>query len=138
MPDMSLTEAAEWAGKQRSTIFKAIKQGRLSAGKDEKGQFRIDPSELARVFAPAPPGNVAGNGAHEQADTEERVSSLRREITILREWLTDARSERDRFAEILQTQTRLLTSEREKQPEKPPSPPRWWQLWRRLTAPNGS
>jgi hypothetical protein len=138
MPDMSLTEAAEWAGKQRSTIFKAIKQGRLSAGKDEKGQFRIDPSELARVFAPASAGNVAGNRAGEQADTEEKVSSLRREITLLREWLTDARSERDRLAEILQTQTRLLTSGREKQPEKPPSPPPWWQLWRRLTAPNGS
>jgi hypothetical protein len=90
MPDMSLTEAAEWAGKQRSTIFKAIKQGRLSAGKDEKGQFRIDPSELARVFAPGPTGTVAGNIAHEQADTEERVSSLRREIALLREWLTDA------------------------------------------------
>jgi hypothetical protein len=51
------------------------------------------------VFAPAPTGNVAGNRVHEQAYTEERVSSLRWEIALLREWLTDARSERDRLAE---------------------------------------
>jgi hypothetical protein len=127
MPEMSLSEAAAWAGKQRSTIFKAIKAGRLSARKDDQGQFRIDPAELARVFQPAGPGTVSGNGAGEQSDTGRELQALERENALLREWLTDTRSERDRLAGILETQTRLLTDQRL---EKPPAPPPWWQkLW---------
>src|SRR4051812_41843019 len=69
MPEMSLTEAAVWAGKQRSTIFKAIKAGRLSARKDDRGDIRIDPAELSRVFQSAAVGIVSGNGAGRQPDT---------------------------------------------------------------------
>src|SRR5690349_14087524 len=98
MPEMTLTEAASWAGKQRSTIFKAIKAGRISARKDDQGQFRIDPAELARVFQPAGSGNGSGNGAGEQSDTGRELRALERENALLREWLSDARAERDRLA----------------------------------------
>jgi hypothetical protein len=37
----------------KSAIFKAIKNGRISASKDDKGQWMIDPAELFRVYAPA-------------------------------------------------------------------------------------
>jgi hypothetical protein len=49
MPEMTLSQAAEWAGKTRSTVFKAIKSGRLSARRTDDGQWMIDPAELARV-----------------------------------------------------------------------------------------
>lgn len=65
---------------QRSTIFKAIKGGRLSARKDDGGQFRIDPAELARVFAPAGPGNGLRDGSGEQADTGGELRALQREM----------------------------------------------------------
>ena len=70
MPEMTLTEAASWAGKQRSKIFKAIKAGRLSARKDDGGRFSDRPrGGVARVFAPAGPGKGSRDGSGEQADT---------------------------------------------------------------------
>ena len=41
-PGMTLSQAAEWAGKTRSTVFKAIKSGRLSARRTADGQWMID------------------------------------------------------------------------------------------------
>lgn len=46
----TLGEAAKATGKSKATISKAIKSGRISAGKDETGTFQIDPAELHRVY----------------------------------------------------------------------------------------
>lgn len=46
----TLGEAAKATGKSKATISKAIKNGRISAFKDETGTFHIDPSELHRVY----------------------------------------------------------------------------------------
>ena len=48
MPHLSVREAAKLAGKDRSTILRAIDHGRLSATRDEHNRFRIDPAELER------------------------------------------------------------------------------------------
>lgn len=48
----TLGEAAKATGKSKATISKAIKSGRISASKDDTGTFRIDPSELHRVYPP--------------------------------------------------------------------------------------
>jgi hypothetical protein len=43
-------------------IFRAIKAGRMSAGRDDDGNFLIDPAELFRVYPPkASGGDVAGD-----------------------------------------------------------------------------
>lgn len=49
-PYLSLSAAAKEAGKSKSVLSNAIKQGRLSAGRDETGSYRIDPAELFRVY----------------------------------------------------------------------------------------
>ena len=46
----TLTEAATATGVSRSTIFRAIKAGRISATRTEGGNFSIDPAELHRSF----------------------------------------------------------------------------------------
>jgi len=46
----TLKQAAEAAGKTKPTIQRAIKDGKLSATKDENGHYQIDPAELHRVF----------------------------------------------------------------------------------------
>lgn len=48
--EYTLTEAAHAAGLSRPTIFRAIKKGVLSARREEDKSYRIDASELARVF----------------------------------------------------------------------------------------
>jgi hypothetical protein len=48
--NMTLNQAAKVTGKSKGTISKALKEGRLSyLSKDESG-YKIDPSELNRVF----------------------------------------------------------------------------------------
>jgi excisionase family DNA binding protein len=50
MTSLSLREAAEQAGTSKSTIWRAIKGGRLSATRTDDGGFAIDPAELFRAF----------------------------------------------------------------------------------------
>jgi excisionase family DNA binding protein len=52
MAHFSLREAAEQAGTSKSTIWRAIKAGRLSAARTDDGGFAIDAAELFRVFPP--------------------------------------------------------------------------------------
>ena len=46
---LTLTQAAKEVGRTRSTIFKSIKSGRLSATKDAQGHLLIDPVELIKI-----------------------------------------------------------------------------------------
>ena len=55
MASLSLREAAEQAGTSKSTIWRAIRAGRLSATRTDDGGFAIDPAELFRVFEPQRP-----------------------------------------------------------------------------------
>lgn len=48
--EYTLTEAAQATGLSRPTIFRAIKKGFLSARREADRSYRIDGSELARVY----------------------------------------------------------------------------------------
>jgi hypothetical protein len=50
---LSAKQAAEQVGLSKQGIIKAIKQGKLSATKDDNGEWQIDPAELFRVYQPA-------------------------------------------------------------------------------------
>ena len=59
----SLSQAAEETGKSKSVISKALNSGRLSHnGKSESG-YKIDPSELFRVFPK--------NGKNDEKNTQK-------------------------------------------------------------------
>ena len=49
---LNLTAAAQAAGVNRSTVARALKNGRLSATNNEMGERCIDTAELMRVFGP--------------------------------------------------------------------------------------
>ena len=46
----TLSQAAEATGKNKATIQRAIKSGKISAPKNSSGAYEIDPAELHRVF----------------------------------------------------------------------------------------
>lgn len=50
MKPLSANKAAQEAGIAKKTLLDAIKSGRLSATKNEKGYWEIEPVELFRVF----------------------------------------------------------------------------------------
>ncbi|MBT7755434.1 MAG: hypothetical protein HN726_04545 [Candidatus Magasanikbacteria bacterium] len=125
MAKLSMYEAAEQYGVSRTTIFRAVKDGKLSAEK-EKRRGRtvtvIDTSELRRVYGePA----VADNGASDvsrETPATELVSRLESEIEALKADKSDLRGERDRLLDIVASQQRLLTDERRPQGLLP-----WWR-----------
>jgi hypothetical protein len=49
----TLGQAAKATGKSKPALLDAIKSSRLSASRNDKNQWQIDPTELHRVYAPA-------------------------------------------------------------------------------------
>src|SRR5215208_5901443 len=86
---LNLREAAELAGTTKSSIWRAIRSGRLSCTKDEFGGVQIDPAEIARVYPPKPPKpERAGSEQSAQSGSDElrmRNAALEAEVRLLRE-----------------------------------------------------
>ena len=90
----SLSEAAKATGKNKTTIQRAIKSGKISASKGNGGSYEIDPSELHRVF---PPTVAQRDAQHMQSnDTQQakfapessyidRVVELEKELAVAHE-----------------------------------------------------
>jgi predicted site-specific integrase-resolvase len=123
----------------RGTIYRDIRQGKLSAENNGKGRTVVDLSELERVYKRKREGEMSHIVQRVQSDTDDSVhdsSVLRREVELLREQITghvgvisDLRSERGRLLKLLEEQAssvKLLTDERMRQKH----PRRWWP-WRR-------
>jgi chromosome segregation ATPase len=128
---LTLAEAAKETGLTKPAIFKSIKNGRISASKDEKGQWLIDPAELFRVYAPAVKKETAEaqTGSFElllklkemEAKlevTEKRLLDKQSEIENFRVQVDDLRNERERWRTQAEQITRLLTDQREKEQPK--------------------
>lgn len=114
---ITLREASEKVGVTRQTLMKAIKTGRISAEKSSKGEWRIEPVELFRVWSPV-------NGVQQplQLDlTASDTPSLQAENGLLREQIAELREERNAWRE--QAQRLALTDQRT-------TPPRGF--WSRL------
>lgn len=124
----SLRDAAEAVGIGKPAILKAIQKGRISATKDDKGQWQIDPAELHRVYPPVT-GTTSGNGSGERQEPDKTSlgnSILQREIELLRERLTDRdeviddlRRRLDAEAEERRKLTALLTDQRAREAPAP-------------------
>lgn len=81
---ISLKQAAQSAGKTKPAILKAIKSGRISAQKNDRNEWEIDPAELHRVY---PPVKVSGSGNQKslQQEPPNGNSGLQAQIDALRE-----------------------------------------------------
>ena len=116
----TLGEAARATGKSKATISKAIKSGRISAQKDETGTFRIDPSELHRVYLPTVSSehNETQVNTHEKRDIDGTIRELQARLEAAHERLSDKesvivdlREDRDKWR---QQATALLADQRPK------------------------
>lgn len=58
---LTLGQAAKEAGVSKPSLSAAIKNGRLSAHKNESGSYEIDPAELFRVYPPKRESNEEAN-----------------------------------------------------------------------------
>lgn len=117
MVKLSLNKAAKEAGVAKSTLLDALSSGRMSAEKNEKGHWEIDPSELFRVFSktssaerekpfPTPSEN-------HQKTTQNNALEI--EVKMLREQIERMDSERDRERSQLTDQIEALKVQAERQ-----------------------
>jgi excisionase family DNA binding protein len=117
---LTLGQAAKHSGIGKATLSRYIKQGKLSAQKQEDGSYRIDASELDRIRSIKRP-HVEQQ--LEQIATPIETRMLQREIDLLRETLSqkdkmidDVISERDRWAHMAESlqeeKQKLLTDGR--------------------------
>jgi len=65
----TLGQAAKAVGMSKTSILRSIKAGRISAGRDELGQWAIEPCELHRVYPPLADDTGTGNGTEERGVT---------------------------------------------------------------------
>jgi excisionase family DNA binding protein len=151
---LSAKEAAARVGLTKPGLLKAIKQGKLSATKDQNGHWRIDPVELFRVYPPVSSSThqPEGNSFHQHTpEYTENIVSLQREVALLRERLADKddviadlRHRLDVEAEERRRLTHLLTDQHEPEihfqepsSEQPPEPsntqPKRKSFWQWLT-----
>jgi chromosome segregation ATPase len=125
---LTLADAAKETGLTKPAIFKSIQKGRLSASRDEKGQWFIDPAELFRVYPPAvkketvetQTGNLDLLLKLKEMEaklevTEKRLLDKESEIENFRAQVDDLRNERERWRVQAEQITRLLTDQREKE-----------------------
>ncbi len=117
----SLTSAATATGISKSTIYRAIKSGKMSAI-FEDGVYKIDPAELHRVFSPASVERAMKEDMT-QSETQGETPLLKLEVDFLKQQL-----EREReFVKSLERRLDESDSERRKltelltfQQEQPP------------------
>jgi len=128
----TLGTAAKACGVGRTTILRAIKSGRISAIKDDKGSYAIDPAELHRVFPPvaveqsaeqAMERDATGRGAGGTAVLLTKIEGLEALLNRERETVDDLRRRLDDEATERRRLTALLTHQPEPKPEAPPLPP---------------
>ena len=92
---LTLGQAAKTAKRSKGTLSKALNSGGISAEKDDKGRWQIDPSELSRWMSANPFPNSRENQLETQKETHEN-SVLGVEVKMLRERIDAMTAERDR------------------------------------------
>jgi len=135
---LTVSQAAKEVGITRGGLWKAIKEGRLSATKNNKGQFSIDPAELFRVYPPVDKVDINSEQAsiNEHTSRHHEVDELRIRLELTNRLLeksesecNDLRRRLDDEAQERRKLTALITHQPQdiKQDRKENSP-----LWRKL------
>ena len=102
--ELPVSEAAKIVGVTRQAIQAAIKKGTISATKDAKGIWRINPAELFRVYPPAKqdvaPGlqdftPVGANKDAEIGDLTAKLKAAHELLEVLRNQNADLKEQRD-------------------------------------------
>jgi ribosomal protein S9 len=113
----TLGQAAKATGVSKTTISKAIATGKISVFEKNKEGFKIEPSELHRVF---PLVTETSNQNLTIDNTKETgvTASLETEIRLLREMLKREQEQNQFLQEQLARTTLLLDATRQSEQQK--------------------
>ncbi len=127
MAKLNVSQAARAVGKERTTLHRHIKAGKLTVEKDALGNPAIDVSELQRVYGTVKmdvaPATVKQNDEKPQSDPrwaeaefqmlQLKLDHAKQERDAERERRQRAENEAERLLGIVETQTRQLEAPRE-------------------------
>lgn len=128
MPKLSPREAAKVYRVSRATLMKALQDGTVSADRDEAGHWRIDTSELARVYQPRPTGKPVDRTTPEQLSRDEpdQKTAVDQDVSAR---LARAEAELAAEREKVQLLERHLDDVRRMLPPPNATPRRRWWPW---------
>lgn len=132
---LTLSSAAKEAGKSKSTISRAIKNGKLSASSNDDGSYEIDASELFRAF---PRGGAGTGHSNDTQPITEPNATLQIRLEMAEKERDRERDERERERELMQDTIKDLRQRLDRAEGRiagllpsPPKPSRlWWRLFR--------
>ncbi len=138
---VSVTEAARLTGKNRATIHRYIKQGKLSQISDATNTKKVDTSELIRVFGSltATHATPLQNDAMQHdttPKTDQSVALLQQKIALLEQLLESKNKElqrQDEHIDSLKQAMLLIESKLPTTPEpaRPVPAKKPWQFWKK-------
>ena len=117
----TLGTASKATGKSKATILRAIRTGKFSAEKDANGVWRIEPSELHRVYPETPIETVSESKDDALVNPlkhlevpllEERLASAQKEIAHLKAQVEDLKGQRERLRADMEAWRSAATQKR--------------------------
>lgn len=131
MDKMSLREAVKHFDVSRPTLQKSLKDGKVSGVQDGKGQWQVDPSELARVYRPrsarvekaesVSAGNLSTVNRALPGGLDADVKALQAALELERAKREAAEALAEERARHIEDLRRMLPP-----PEASPQRKRWW------------
>ena len=101
---LTLTQAAKTAGIARSTLYRAIRNGRISVVSQPNGSKGIDTSELQRVFGPLQDATKSAkqhDAPEDVALLQSRIDALERENGLLRDEIQASRERESKLLDVV-------------------------------------
>ena len=101
---LTLTQAAKTAGIARSTLYRAIRNGRLSVVSKPNGSKGIDTSELQRVFGPLQSTTKPtrqNDTLQDVALLQARIDALERENGLLRDEIQASQARESKLLDMV-------------------------------------
>jgi hypothetical protein len=129
----TLGTAAKATGMSRTAILRAIGKGKISAKKNDHGEWDIDPAELHRLYPLKQPDTVSDNGnlephnntglAIENAEMKAKLEAAEQRVRDKDTVIDDLRRRLDAEGEERRRLTAILTDQRTKTPAAIITPP---------------
>src|SRR6202040_1863859 len=126
----TLGQAAKAVGMSKTSILRSINAGRISAGRNEFGQWAIEPCELHRVYPALTDESGTENGTGERAVTEgetalgqakARAALAEARLSDFKTMLDDIREQRDCWQQQAERLAALAITDQRK--ERSPGQP---------------
>ncbi|MCI2965441.1 hypothetical protein MO387_20535 [Shewanella sp. N2AIL] len=129
MAKLNLSQVAKVTGKNRTTIWRHINSGKLSAERDRDGLPFVDTSELLRVYGELKAIATVSNEEKQHNETPENsalfevIEHLRKEVAEMKSQMTNL-TNRLTYTNELNGKEKQLDRQQSTRPEDDPSWPK--------------